>query len=125
MRYSTRYRLNSIFSSGNFPDGVKWLLISNTAVFVAVFLLARDEEIVRTIFDWFALSPYHVLHGFRIWQLATYLFLHGGVWHLLVNMFTLWMFGITLERDWGTRRFLKYYFLCGIGAGFCDGARWS
>ena len=52
-----------------------------------------------------------------IYQLVTYLFLHGGFWHLLFNMFTLWMFGATLERDWGTRRFLKYYFLCGIGRG--------
>jgi membrane associated rhomboid family serine protease len=52
--------------------------------------------------------------------LATYLFLHGGLWHLLFNMLTLWMFGATLERDWGTRKFLKYYFLCGIGAGICD-----
>ena len=55
-----------------------------------------------------------------MWQLVTYLFLHGGIWHLLVNMLTLWMFGIQLERDWGTRRFLKYYFICGIGAGVFD-----
>jgi membrane associated rhomboid family serine protease len=120
MRHSTRYRLNSFFSSGNFPNGVKWLLISNTAVFVAMFLLARDELSLQRIFDWLALSPYNVLHNFRIWQLGTYLFLHGGLWHLLFNMLTLWMFGATLERDWGTRRFLKYYFLCGIGAGLCD-----
>jgi membrane associated rhomboid family serine protease len=120
MRHSTRYKLNTFFSSGNFPNGVKWLLISNTAVYVAIFLLARDEDVIRSIFDWLALSPYHVLRGFRIWQLATYLFLHGGVWHLLFNMLTLWMFGVTLERDWGTRKFLKYYFLCGIGAGLCD-----
>lgn len=120
MRYNARYRSTSFFSSSYFPNGVKWLLISNCAIFVAMFLLARDEGLVRSLFDWLALSPYHVLHDFRIWQLATYLFLHGGIWHLLVNMFTLWMFGITLEKDWGTRRFLKYYFLCGIGAGFCD-----
>ncbi|HTT64418.1 MAG TPA: rhomboid family intramembrane serine protease [Bryobacteraceae bacterium] len=99
---------------------MKWLLISNTAMFVVMFLLARDETLITDIFDVLALSPYHILHNFWIWQLATYLFLHGGIWHLLVNMFTLWMFGITLERDWGTRRFLKYYFLCGIGAGCCD-----
>ena len=120
MRHSTRYRLNTFFSSGNFPKGVKWLLISNIAIFVATFLLARDELFIRGIFDWLALSPYNVIRNFRIWQLATYLFLHGGVFHLLFNMLTLWMFGVTLERDWGTRRFLKYYFLCGIGAGVCD-----
>jgi membrane associated rhomboid family serine protease len=120
MRYNTRYRSTSFFSSGYFPDGVKWLLISNVAVFVLTFLLARDEAVLRGVFAWLALSPYNVFHNLRIWQLATYLFLHGGIWHLLVNMFTLWMFGITLEKDWGTRRFLKYYFICGIGAGLCD-----
>jgi membrane associated rhomboid family serine protease len=61
-----------------------------------------------------------VIYHFAIWQLVTYLFLHGGFMHLLFNMFTLWMFGSTLERDWGTRRFLKYYLLCGVGAGLCD-----
>jgi membrane associated rhomboid family serine protease len=61
-----------------------------------------------------------VVKHFAVWQLATYLFLHGGVWHLVFNMLTLWMFGTPLERDWGTRRFLKYYFICGIGAGVCD-----
>ena len=61
-----------------------------------------------------------MVHSFTVWQLVTYLFLHGGIWHLLFNMLTLWMFGMQLERDWGTRRFLKYYFICGIGAGLCD-----
>ncbi len=118
----TSYGSTNFFSSSYFPKGVKWLLISNVVTFIAMFLLGMlaPDEIPSWTSDWLALSPYHVLHGFRIWQLATYLFLHGGVWHLLVNMFTLWMFGITLEKDWGTRRFLKYYFLCGIGAGFCD-----
>jgi membrane associated rhomboid family serine protease len=120
MRYNTRYRSTRFFPSGYFPDGVKWLLISNVAVFLLTLLLARDEVVLRSVFAWLALSPYHVFHGLRIWQLATYLFLHGGIWHLLINMFTLWMFGITLEKDWGTRRFLKYYFICGIGAGLCD-----
>ena len=120
MRYNTRYRSTSFFSSGYFPNGVKWLLISNVTIFVATFLLARDEVLLARIFGWLALSPYSVIHSFTIWQLGTYLFLHGGIWHLLVNMFTLWMFGITLEKDWGTRRFLKYYFICGVGAGMCD-----
>lgn len=119
MRHSTRYRLNSIFSSSNFPEGVKWLLIVNTAVFVLAYLSA-GTNFLETIYRWLALRPDDVVHHFAIWQLVTYLFLHGGVMHLLFNMLTLWMFGATLERDWGTRRFLKYYFLCGIGAGFCD-----
>src|ERR1039458_8354644 len=118
MRHSTRYRLNTIFSSSNFPKGVKWLLISNTAVFVLSYL--AHQASFGDIFNLLALVPRAVVYHFAIWQLATYLFLHGGVWHLLFNMLTLWMFGASLERDWGTRRFLKYYFLCGIGAGLCD-----
>jgi membrane associated rhomboid family serine protease len=118
MRHSTRYRLNSFFSSGNFPYGVKWLLIVNTVVFVLSYMLQQTS--VGEIFNLFKLVPRAVVYHFAIWQLVTYLFLHGGVWHLLFNMLTLWMFGATLERDWGTRRFLKYYFLCGIAAGVCD-----
>src|SRR5207244_9281421 len=54
-------------------------------------------------------------------QLFTYMFLHdpGGFGHILFNMLALWMFGADLERHWGTRKFLKFYFLCGIGAGLC------
>ena len=118
MRHSTRYRLNTFFSTNNFPNGVKWLLISNTAVFVLMYL--AHQAGIGEIFNLFALVPRAVVFHFAVWQLATYLFLHGGVGHLLFNMLALWMFGVTLEKDWGTRRFLKYYFLCGIGAGFCD-----
>jgi membrane associated rhomboid family serine protease len=52
-----------------------------------------------------------------VWQIATYMFLHGGVLHILFNMLALWMFGTELERMWGTRYFLKFYFVTGIGAG--------
>jgi len=118
MRYSTRHRLNTWFSASNFPNGVKWLLIINTAVFL-LSAMARVTSFGE-IFNLFALVPRAVVYHLAIWQLFTYLFLHGGVWHLLFNMLTLWMFGVTLERAWGTRRFLKYYFICGIGAGICD-----
>ncbi len=58
-----------------------------------------------------------MLHYLWIWQLATYMFLHGGIFHILFNMLALWMFGAELERVWGTRYFLKFYFVTGIGAG--------
>jgi membrane associated rhomboid family serine protease len=58
-----------------------------------------------------------VIHRFWVWQLATYMFLHGGIFHILFNMLALWMFGTDLERRWGTRYFLKFYFVTGIGAG--------
>ena len=62
------------------------------------------------------------LHQFWVWQLATYMFLHGGMFHILFNMLALWMFGAELERIWGTRYFLKFYFVTGIGAGVADRA---
>ncbi len=106
------------YSSGYFPPAVKWLLVSNVAVFLVQFfgVAFSGRDPLR---PWFGLAPWQVLGQAYLWQLATYLFLHGGVMHILFNMFTLWMFGAELERDWGTRGFLRYYFLCGIGAGIC------
>ena len=52
-----------------------------------------------------------------IWQPFTYLFFHGGIWHVFINMFVLWMFGSELERIWGKKFFLKYYFMTGVGSG--------
>ncbi|MDZ7661069.1 rhomboid family intramembrane serine protease [Thiohalophilus sp.] len=54
--------------------------------------------------------------GFQVWQLVTYSFLHGGVFHLLVNMYALWLFGSRMEMVWGSKAFLIYYFVCVIGA---------
>ena len=54
---------------------------------------------------------------FQPWQLVSYAFLHGGFNHLFFNMFALWMFGLNVERLWGSRRFVEYYFICVLGAG--------
>jgi len=96
---------------------VKWLLIANAAVFLFTSLA---PEALQPHIGVLKLTPDTVMHNFTVWQLFTYLFLHAGPWHLIINMLVLWMFGVQLERDWGTRRFLKYYFICGIGAGTCD-----
>ncbi len=106
-------------SSGFLPVGVKWLLIANTVIFVVHYLAAVAGW--SRVLDWAALVPAEVVPGLRLWQPVTYLFLHslGSFWHLLFNMLTLYMFGADLERQWGTDRFLRYYFLCGIGAGLC------
>ena len=95
-----RYTYRRSFFSGYFTTGVKWLLIVNTAVFILTSLLSPQftSDIMLL-----ALAPVAVVKHFAIWQLATYLFLHGGVWHLVFNMLTLWMFGTPLERDWGTQ----------------------
>jgi membrane associated rhomboid family serine protease len=114
MRY-TRYPTRRLSFFGYFPTGVKWLLLSNTIVFILTNLVLPRQWVV-TLFTIYAEG---VLHKFFAWQLFTYLFLHANVWHLLFNMLTLWMFGSQLEQDWGTRRFLKYYFICGVGAGVC------
>lgn len=100
-------------------QGVKILLIVNTALFLLGFLMARTGS--YELLTPFMLSPRDVLTGFALWQPFSYLFLHdpNGFSHILFNMLALYMFGSTLEGVWGTRRFLKYYFICGIGAGIC------
>jgi membrane associated rhomboid family serine protease len=113
-----RYTYRRSFFSGYFTTGVKWLLITNTAVFLLWFLGGRPIQ--SHLLTLFALTPELTIRNFMVWQLFTYLFLHGGVWHLIFNMLTLWMFGSPLEQTWGTRRFLKYYFICGMGAGLFD-----
>lgn len=94
---------------------VKYLVIANVVVFLWQGLagMVGAGEVTGI----FGLNPYFVTHKLYLWQLVTYLFLHGGVMHILFNMFGLWMFGSELERTWGERQFLKYYFLTGIGAG--------
>lgn len=68
----------------------------------------------------FGLVPALVLGKLFIWQLASYMFLHGGFWHIFFNMFVLWMFGTRLEGTWGTQEFVKYYFLTGVAAGIAN-----
>lgn len=101
------------------PAGVKWLLISNTALFVLYFL--ANNFGFGAIFSPFRLVPEQTIEGLRIWQPFTYLFLHdpNGFSHILFNMLSLFMFGKTLEETWGTDRFLRFYFASGIGAGIC------
>jgi membrane associated rhomboid family serine protease len=101
------------------PPGVKWLLISNTVLFLVYFFAVRAG--FGSAFYHFGLVPRAVTHLLAVWQLGTYMFLHDpiGVTHILLNMLMLWMFGTTLENTWGTKRFLQYYFVCGVGAAIC------
>jgi membrane associated rhomboid family serine protease len=89
---------------------VKYLLLVNLGFFLLEFLWRAD------LIYLFGLTPILVKKG-MVWQLVTYMFLHGGLFHILFNMFALWMFGCDIERAWGTREFVKYYFITGIGAG--------
>lgn len=95
------------------PRGVKGLLLANGAVFLLQMIMPG-----MTIDRLFALQPLSGGIGpFYPWQLITYSFIHGNGFHLLINMFVLWMFGLNLESYWGTKKFLIYYFICVVGAG--------
>ena len=104
---------------GAMTTAVKALIIANASVFIFESLLRLAgfhavDDILRTLF---ALQPDMVYGRGYLWQLASYLFLHGDLGHILVNMFMLWMFGVEMERMWGAAKFVKYYFLTGVGAG--------
>ncbi len=118
MRYDTRYRSRSSLFNWSFPTGVKWLVISNVAVYIVYFFGSWIKG--EPIFGSLELMPSAVIRG-AFWQPVTYLFLHSltSFTHILFNMLMLWMFGAPIEETWGTRRFLIYYFVCGIGAGIC------
>jgi membrane associated rhomboid family serine protease len=121
--YYTRARGYRFNWNSYITPGIKRIVIACSAVFLlqTVVALAFGARAEYTYFDLiFGLVPYAVTHGLRIWQPFTYLFLHGGLFHLLINMFVLWMFGVDVERAWGTRRFYTYFFLCGVGAGIVN-----
>lgn len=115
MNYYTSGRM---FFGGPVTRTVKLLIIVNVAVFLvqAVETMARQHFLV----PYFGLVPRFITNHFMVWQFFTYLFLHGGIFHIFFNMLTLFMFGNDLERYWGTRRFLKYYLITGCGAGVCS-----
>ena len=116
MAFSTRDYARPYLAGGGLPQGVKGLIIANSVVFLLMWLFGSTEA-VRVFAGLFSLVPADVVRRFFVWQLATYLFLHGGFMHILFNMLALWFFGKDLEDIWGTRRFLRFYFFCGIGAG--------
>jgi len=101
---------------------VKWLIIITSGVFVLTYIPLQifHSEVFAYPFALFSLQADLVIHRFYVWQLATYLFLHGGWFHIIFNMFALWMFGSDLESLWGGKKFLYYYFLTGVGAGILD-----
>ena len=95
------------------PPVVKNLIIINVLVYMATTLLPVGNEIIRFCALWFGASPFGEFHSY---QFITYMFLHASVEHIFVNMFALGMFGRTLEYELGSKRFLNYYMVCGVGA---------
>ncbi len=110
------YQRSQISFGGPLTRAVKILIISCVVVFLCQFIsrVITGRSEINLIFG---LIPVLVWRKFFIWQLFTYAFLHGGIFHLIFNMFALWMFGCELERHWGTRVFVKYVLVTGIGAG--------
>mgnify|MGYP001581821051 CR=1 FL=1 len=104
MAYSDR----SFGFGGMLTPVVKRLLIANVVAFVATLLVGMDFAV-----DWFAFQPTRIF--LRPWGVLTYMFVHGGLTHLAVNMLVLFFFGPPLESRWGSGEFLKYYGICGLG----------
>ena len=96
-----------------FTNAIKVLISINFVIFI-LQTLSKSETL---FFPLFGLVPKLVWSEKMIWQPLTYLFFHGGIWHVLINMFVLWMFGSELERLWGKNHFLKFYFITGVGSG--------
>ena len=108
-RYGRPSTLSYSFGPGPISPAVKWIIIANIALFVVSVFVPR-------IVLFFGLVPKDVLERLFIWQPITYMFLHGDLFHILFNMLGIWMFGVELERMWGTRFFVKYYAITGVGA---------
>ena len=97
------------FGPGPLTPAIKVLIAANVVTFLAALA-------VPAITLQLGLRPADVFGRFAIWQPFTYMFLHGGIFHILFNMLALWMFGVELERMWGTRYFVKFYAVAGVGA---------
>jgi rhomboid family protein len=116
---NNNYRPGGFGGFSFFPPVIKSLLIINGIVFLIQMLgqnlLIGDTTLEQYIIKYFALIP--IGYGFLPWQLITYQFMHGGIMHIALNMFALWMFGIEIENIWGSKKFLFFYLMCGVAAG--------
>lgn len=115
---------NSYYNGGrrglfsNVPAAVRNIIFINALVMVMTML--NQEFMYEHFALFYPTSPF-----FHWWQPLTHMFMHGGFWHLFFNMYTLYIFGSVLERVWGTRKFLIFYFVTGLGAAFVHtGVEW-
>lgn len=100
------------------PSAIKHIIIIN--VLVMLLTLMRENFMYETFALFYPTSPF-----FHWWQPVTHMFMHGGFWHLFFNMYTLFIFGSVLERVWGTKKFLIFYFVTGLGAALVHtGVEW-
>ncbi len=116
--------MNTYYRPGGFsmmPPAVKNLLIINVLVFLATLALEPQGTDLYSILGLSWIES----ENFRPWQFVTYMFMHGDISHLFFNMFALWMFGYLIENFWGSKRFLTFYFVTGVGAALVQlGINW-
>jgi membrane associated rhomboid family serine protease len=112
------------FGMSLFPPAIKGILIANVAVFLLQNFFSMfhigEYTLSQYIFAYGALFPLGEGSNFNVWQLITYQFMHGDFFHIFFNLWMLWMFGVELEELWGTKKFITFYLLCGIGAGLAQ-----
>lgn len=101
----------------NLTPVVKNLLILNVIFYIAAYVFGHAG--VFNMDRWFA-AYYPDSPNFRLWQIITYMFMHGGIWHIAFNMIALVSFGPIIEQTIGPKRFFSFYFICGIGALLCQ-----
>ena len=105
----------------NLPVVTRYLLVANLFIFLIVAILQRHGLDLNT---WCGLH-YVSAPSFHWWQPVTYMFLHANFSHIFFNMFAVWMFAPMIENEWGPRRFLTYYLVCGLGAAFVQELVWA
>lgn len=102
----------------NVPTAIKNIIIINVLIMIMTSL--NEDFMYETFALFYPTSPF-----FHWWQPVTHMFMHGGFWHLFFNMYTLYIFGSVLERVWGTKKFLIFYFVTGLGAALIHtGVEW-
>ncbi len=104
----------------NLPTVTRYLLIANIIVYLLTAVLQRAGIDLNSIGG----LHYFAAQSFHWWQPVTYMFLHANLGHIFFNMFAVWMFAPVIEREWGERRFLVYYLVCGIGAAVIQECVW-
>lgn len=107
------YRYYASFNRSISPMVLNLIVISSVCFLINA---ASNDFLIY----YFGLLPAAVVKSGWVWQLGTYLFLHGDIWHLVFNMLALWMFGSPIEGIWGGKRFLRYFLITGIGAGIAS-----
>lgn len=105
----------------NIPTITRYLLIANFVIYLLASVLQRYGVDLNNIGG----LHYYAAQSFHWWQPLTYMFLHANLSHIFFNMFAVWMFGPMIENQWGERRYLIYYLICGFGAAFIQEVVWN